>query len=91
MAEKDIEFVRIIKEMQQRGFDIFLVVNAEEATDAYPLEVRSSCTAWLWEDLLEEESPISITFGEHGFFEVSEVERPFKRRKLWGEDGGNLT
>ncbi|CAA7032561.1 unnamed protein product [Microthlaspi erraticum] len=61
MAEKDIELVRIIKEMQQRGFNVLLVVHAEEATDAYPPEFAR------WKDLLQEESSgTTIPEGEDG-------------------------
>uniref|UniRef100_A0A1J3J3Z6 NYN domain-containing protein n=1 Tax=Noccaea caerulescens TaxID=107243 RepID=A0A1J3J3Z6_NOCCA len=58
MAEEDAEVVRVIKELQQRDRHVILVVDDSEELCAYPSEVLSSCTVWLWKDLLHGERPI---------------------------------
>ncbi|CAA7037923.1 unnamed protein product [Microthlaspi erraticum] len=70
MGEEGTEVVRIIKELQKRNCNVFLVV---ADYDECPLEVKPSCTVWLWESLLE---------GGFPLLSVSEMKKRTKERRI---------
>ncbi|CAA7049446.1 unnamed protein product [Microthlaspi erraticum] len=80
MAEEDVQVVPIIKEIKKRGCNVLLGVSDYDDYFDYPLEVQSSCTLWLWENLLKGHGPVPFVSDDEDEDDTSDDEGSSPKR-----------